>query len=147
MKTLFIIIILSFSLIAFSCNHDPEPINFNSDQCAHCKMTIEDTRFGAEIITEKGKIYKFDAVECMLRFVFKGTVSEGDVEKFLVIDFSQPSILVNATASAYLISQNLPSPMGANLSAFLNKSSAENQKSTSGGDLYDWSELKNKFKK
>lgn len=147
LKTIFITIILSFSLFAISCSHDPEPINFNSDQCAHCKMTIEDTRFGAEIITKKGKIYKFDAAECLIRFIFKGTVSENDVEKFLVIDYSQPSKLVNAITSTYLISSNLPSPMGANLSAFLNRSSAENQKSASGGELFSWEDLKQKFKK
>jgi len=142
-----IFLILIFAVFNFGCSHEPEPINFNSDQCIHCKMTIEDTRFGAEIVTKKGKILKFDAAECMINYLNKGKISETDAEKFYVIDFSQPAVLVDASKSTFLISQNLPSPMGANLSAFLNRNSAENQKSSSGGDLYSWSDIKQKLKK
>jgi len=142
-----IILTLVLALFNFGCSNEPEPINFNSDQCIHCKMTIEDTRFGAEIVTKKGKILKFDAAECMVNYINKGKISESDVDKFYVIDFSRPSVLVDAVISTFLISTNLTSPMGANLSCFLSKSSAENQRSSSGGDLYNWTEIKQKFKK
>jgi copper chaperone NosL len=110
-------------------------------------MTIEDTRFGAEIVTKKGKILKFDAAECMINHLNKGKISESDVDKFYVIDFSRPSTLVDAVNSTFLISEKLPSPMGANLSCYLSKNSAENQKSSSGGDLYNWTDIKQKLKK
>jgi copper chaperone NosL len=134
-------------MFAISCSHDPEPINFNTDQCIHCKMTIEDSRFGAEIVSKKGKIFKFDATECMIKYINKGMIQEDEIEKMYVIDFYHPSKLIDATSATYLISPNLPSPMGANLSAFLNKSAAESRKNSSSGDLYGWNDLKLKFKK
>jgi len=109
-------------------------------------MTIEDPRFGAEIVTKKGKVFKFDAAECMVNYINKGKISETDVESFLVIDFSRPSTLVNALEAAYLISPNLPSPMGANLSSYLAKNSAETQKNSVGGELFNWDGLKQKLK-
>lgn len=147
MKTFFLVIILSFSLVSMSCNHDPEPINYNSDQCALCKMTIEDTRFGAELISKKGKIFKFDAAECMVKYINKGKISEDEVGKLYVIDYTQPTVLVDALLVTFLISENLSSPMGANLSAFLNISTAEKYLSEKGGELYNWEGIKSKLKR
>lgn len=147
MKTFFLVIILSFSLVSMSCNHDPEPINYNSDQCALCKMTIEDTRFGAELISKKGKIFKFDAAECMVKYINKGKISEDEVGKLYVIDYTQPTVLVDALLVTFLISENLSSPMGANLSAFLNRSTAEKYLSEKGGELYNWEGIKSKLKR
>ena len=30
-------------------------------------MTIVDNKHSAELVTTKGKVYKFDAIECMIR--------------------------------------------------------------------------------
>ncbi len=61
-------ILLMGGLIS-SCNTGPEPFKFGKDNCHFCKMTISDARFGAEIVTTKGKIYKFDDVKCMQGFI------------------------------------------------------------------------------
>jgi copper chaperone NosL len=139
--------ILALSLVFIACKSDPEPINFGTDECAHCKMTIVDKKFGAEIVSKKGKIFKFDAAECMINFVNKGRLNENEVEQYLVIDFTQPEKLIDAVNAVYLISENLPSPMGANLSAYPDKSSAEAAKNNKGGNNYGWEELKNKLKR
>jgi copper chaperone NosL len=58
----------SVALIAFlliGCNPKAEKINLGKDQCAECKMTIVDPKFGAEIVTKKGKVYKFDDTHCI----------------------------------------------------------------------------------
>ena len=39
-----------------SCSAGPEPIRYGQDNCHHCKMTLTDKRFGAEIVTQKGKV-------------------------------------------------------------------------------------------
>ena len=33
-----------------------------------CKMTLVDKKFGAEVVTKKGKVYKFDDLNCMIKF-------------------------------------------------------------------------------
>jgi len=102
---------------------------------------ISDTRFGAELVTRKGKIYKFDAIECLIpELVKKG---EEMYEFVLVTDFHQPKELIDARSAWYLISKNLPSPMGGFLSAYHSKSAAEAALLESGGELMNWEALKN----
>jgi copper chaperone NosL len=147
MKSKLLILLIILLPVAFACSQQPEPINFGTDDCIHCKMTIEDQRFGAEIVTKKGKILKFDATECMINYLRKGKISEEEVAGFYVIDFSNPQKLIDAKKAVYLISPNLPSPMGANLSAFSSRSNADSQKQISGGEIYNWDEVKEKIKK
>ncbi|MGB9695747.1 MAG: nitrous oxide reductase accessory protein NosL [Ignavibacteria bacterium] len=147
MKFKLLILVLILLPIAFACSQQPEPINFGTDDCIHCKMTIEDQRFGAEIVTRKGKILKFDAIECMINYLKKGKIFEDEVAGFYVIDFSNPQKLIDAKKAVYLISPNLPSPMGANLSAFSSRANADSQKQISGGEIYNWEEVKEKIRK
>jgi copper chaperone NosL len=59
----------------------------------------------------------------------------------LVNDFTVPKELVDAKESHYLISKNIPSPMGAFLSAFAKREDAINFQKAKGGELYDWMEI------
>lgn len=140
------IILLAVLFIAGSCTVNPEPINFGTDQCDHCRMTIVDNKFGAEIITSKGKIFKFDAAECMVKYVKDGKINDADVKEYLVIDASKPGQFTNARKAVYLISENFPSPMGANLSAYGNKNDAESFQKNYQGDFKDWDGILAKFK-
>ena len=53
-----------FSLLTFitlsSCNIQPQPINYGEDACHFCKMNIIDKQHAAQIVTSKGKAFKFD---------------------------------------------------------------------------------------
>ena len=51
-------IIIPVVLVGFltGCSTEPLPIRYGQDNCDFCKMTISDHRFGAEIVTKKGKI-------------------------------------------------------------------------------------------
>ncbi len=140
------IVLLIVSLVIASCSIDPEPLNYGKDQCDHCRMTIMDNKFGAEIITKKGKVYKFDAAECMINFVKQGSISDSDISKYLVIDASKPKQFINAKDAVYLISENFPSPMGANLSAFGTKGDAESFQKSYSGDIKDWHGVLTKLK-
>ena len=137
---------MAITLVFTSCSIDPEPLNYGKDQCEHCRMTIMDNKFGAEIITKKGKIYKFDAAECMIRFVKEGKVNDEDVSKYLVIDASKPANFINAKDAMYLISENFPSPMGADLSAYGSRTDVENFQKQYSGEIKDWDEVLIKLK-
>ena len=102
-------------------------------------MAIVDTQYGAEAVTSKGKVYKFDAIECLANF----TESEKDYSfAFLLVNgYHSPKELMDARTSHFLISKNLPSPMGAYLTAFSEKSAAEEMKETKGGEVFDWKEV------
>jgi copper chaperone NosL len=65
----------------------------------------------------------------------------------LVNDYSTPKELIEAKESMFLISKNLASPMGANLTAFGNKKNAEEMLKMKGGKLFTCPELNNHFAK
>jgi copper chaperone NosL len=120
----------------FACSPSPQPIDYGNDMCHYCKMTIVDQQHAAEAITSKGKAYKFDAIECMVNYL-----KDNEVEAYaflLVNDYEQPKVLIPAEDSYYLISESIPSPMGAYLSAFATKSKAEAVQAEKGGDVYNW---------
>ena len=131
------------SLFLLSCTIEESPIEYGKDACHFCKMNIVDKQHAAEIVTKKGKAFKYDAIECMMADIKKR--NEAEIELFLMTDYSSPGRLVDATSAYYIISENLPSPMGANLTGFANKETAERTLREKGGTLYTWDELKELF--
>ncbi|SFR34917.1 copper chaperone NosL [Robiginitalea myxolifaciens] len=133
------------TLLLFSCNAGPEPINYATDACKFCRMVIIDKQHGAEIVTAKGRIYKFDAVECMLNF--SADIKDTTGIEFLVNEYIVPGVLRDAPLATYLISEGIPSPMGENLTAFTSRADAENARRKFGGQLYTWTEIQAHFKR
>lgn len=131
--------------ILVSCEIEPKPIAYGEDACDFCKMTIVDKQHGAEVVTHKGKVFKFDASECMLNYM-----KDKDMESislFLVNDFNSPGELINATGATFLISPNIPSPMGEYLTAFSTREAAEKARQENDGELYQWENLILRFQK
>ena len=130
-------------LVVVSCEVSPKPIDYGSDGCHFCSMTIVDRQHAAEIVTKKGKAFKFDAVECMMNHLKDIDVST--VELFLVNDYLAPGELIDAKKTTFLISKDIPSPMGEYLSAFQSRVEAENIEAENNGELYSWNELLTRF--
>jgi copper chaperone NosL len=107
-------------------------------------MTIVDTQHAAEFVTDKGKVFKFDATECMMNYLKE--IDQSTVAIFLVNDYDAPGELINAKEATYLISKNIPSPMGEFLTAFKSKEVAERVHVENGGVLLTWVELQDRFK-
>ena len=139
MQTLKHYLIVALQLLFFSCNVSPQAIDYGNDGCHFCRMTIVDKVHAAEVVTKKGKVYKFDASECMINFMDEFNISE--IELYLSNNYTEPETLIDATQAVFIISENIPSPMGAFLSAFENKVEAEKVRSAKGGKLYSWDEL------
>jgi copper chaperone NosL len=137
------LLLVLFSVLLLACSPSPKPINYGMDKCDFCRMTIVDPQFAAELVTDKGKVHKFDAIECMLQY--QQTEEEKQFALFLVNDYLQEGKLQPAEVCTYLISPDLPSPMGANLSAFSDRTMAEHYREQKGGDLYSWNALLTHF--
>lgn len=127
-------------LFLFACSGKPKPIDYGHDNCQFCDMTIMDNKHAAEVVTTKGKIYKFDAIECMIRHIDKS--AEQVYAYRLISDFSNPGELINAEQSIYLVSKNIPSPMGEFLSGFSSEKEAKLAMEEKGGVLYSWDRIK-----
>ncbi len=123
-----------------------EPIDYGEDMCDFCQMTIMDRQHAAEAVTQKGRVYKFDAIECMVDYVLEHE-SDTPFGILLVADYARPGEMIDAQTATYLISPNLPSPMGAFLSGFGSRAEAEKVQAEKGGELFDWEALKGKRSK
>lgn len=145
MKKLFLSAVVTMVFVA--CSVGPEKINYGEDHCVNCEMTIMDKRYGTEIVTAKGKVYKFDSVECMAEFLKGDKINNEDVKLLLVTPFNHPDQLVDAGTCQVLHSKNLPSPMGKYLTAFKDKVEAAPFKDEFGGELYSWDDLLEEFNK
>jgi len=127
-------------LFLTACSTGPKDIDYGNDGCHFCKMTIVDKIHGSELITDKGKVYKFDATECMVNYLKEN--KELPISNLLTNYYEAPTQFISTEEAIFLISDKLPSPMGANLTAFQTKESAEQVLAEKGGELYTWETLK-----
>ena len=123
-----------------SCSSGPEPINYGEDACEFCRMTIVDSQHAAQLVTEKGRNYKYDAIECMINDLNQW--ERPPVEIHLVADYASPGSMTDALKANYLISEEIPSPMGAYLSGFSSESDRNNTHQSVGGDRFNWEQLR-----
>ncbi len=127
----------------FSCTPEKEPIVLGKDNCSFCKMTFTDARFGGEILTTKGKVYKFDDTHCMLSFLKGGTVPKDAVEEIYVVEFLGKHELMPVSTSFLLTSEVLHTPMNGNIAAFANIDSLNACLKDCNGKQVNWATLIN----
>ena len=134
------------AILFLSCSTDPQPIQYGKDACYTCKMTLMDKKFGAEIVTAKGKVYKFDDVNCMVNFLNSGYLEDETLEHKLIVDYSQPGKLISAEEAFYLKSDEIRSPMASEVAAFETEKDMLKHKSKLKAIYMAWGELMTQFK-
>lgn len=139
----FIVLILMIA----ACNPESKPILYGEDKCEFCRMSIVDQRFGGEIVTQKGKVYKFDAVECLVNYIDERIEDESKLKFVLTNTYDHPGKLVNASECTYLKSTQMPSPMGMFLNPFKELTEASRLQKENTGSIFTWEELRTDFAK
>jgi copper chaperone NosL len=133
------ILSVAFAATGASCAKKPASISFGVDACEYCGMTISDDRYGAVLVTEKGRSHKFDAVECLAQATSPNEkFGSTGVFAVFVVPFDSRGALVPAESASFLISPVLPSPMGANITAFSTQQHAEDIQRSKPGEILDW---------
>jgi len=111
-------------------------------QCIHCKMNITNDSFRAKATPNIGKTVYFDAIECLVNYL--KTRNENSYSNLSVTDH-QSGKFIDATKAFYVKTKAIPSPMGANLSAYSGEAAAKEVQKVSDGQLFSWTELKQRF--
>ncbi|MBN4076345.1 hypothetical protein JYT16_01370 [Gemmatimonas aurantiaca] len=140
-KTLAVPLLLNTLLLLSGCSSSPEPILYGTDGCAYCRMGIVDQRYGSELVTSQGKLYKFDSIECLAGFVGGGTISTDDVGSLWVTCFDRPGELTAVSDATIIRSAGILSPMGMNFSAFTSIETANTAVSEFSGAVHSWTSI------
>jgi copper chaperone NosL len=133
-------------LLFISCTTKPEPFQQGKDLCSFCRMGISDMRYGGELVTKKGRIYKFDDLHCMVTFLRSGSVEEKAIAQSLVINFQKPNTFIEAGKASFVVGPGLKSPMGGNAAGFETKEAAISFAKEKGAEMLGWQLLPNKLK-
>lgn len=137
MKWLSYLLIL---LVSVSCvTKEAEPIKLNSDGCDFCKMKIADGKFGAELITTKGRIYKFDDIHCMINYHKENLTT--NIQSFYIHDFNQNNVLIPAENAFYVKGGEISSPMRGNIIAVKTEEEAKKIALKYNANPISWSEI------
>jgi copper chaperone NosL len=133
-----------FPLLMSSCSTEPEPFNYGKDNCEDCKMTIMDPKFAAQIVTKKGRTYKFDDLHCLVNY--SNQHQEKEFKTILVNAFSTPEKMIDATTAYYVHADGVKSPMNGNLAAFADRITGEMFAASSATPTLTWEQAKTKLK-
>ncbi|MBI1782421.1 MAG: nitrous oxide reductase accessory protein NosL [Sphingobacteriales bacterium] len=132
-------------LLFTSCSTNPHPITLGKDDCYTCKMGFVDPKFGGEVITTKGKVYMFDDVICMVRFLKSGSVDEKNISKKVFINYNKENDFIEADKTFFYVSAALKTPMNSNAAAFTSQAEAEKMNSDGKGKVMHWDEVYSKL--
>lgn len=140
-------VVLAFVLpvLFIHCTTGPRPIQYGSEACASCKMTLVDKHYGAEVVTKKGKIFVVDDLNCLVKFLKNGGVAPADIAGRFVTDYAHPGVLLDAEKAVYLKSEGLTTPMASGIAAFAGTGDLEPVKSLTGGVALDWEHVQQEF--
>ncbi len=134
------IVLLFSSLLIISCvSNEPKPIKLNVDSCEFCKMTISNGKFGAELLTKKGRYHKFDDLSCMLLYAKENTNVQ--VQSFFVNDYAKDNTLILAEQSFYLRGGSINSPMRGNFAAFASDKDQDNFQKQLNAKTLTWEQV------
>jgi copper chaperone NosL len=122
------------------CSSGPQPVQYGQDNCSFCKMTFTDIRFGGEVCTKKGKVFKFDDVHCLLESLKAGVPAHRDIGGIYLVDFEKGG-WIGAADALLLRSAGFHSPMGGDIAAFAGMEALQRNQQQFNGQIVIWKEL------
>lgn len=136
-------LLLLLMLSVFACSENKVvPIIINTDNCDNCKMSIADGKYGAEVITQKGRVYKFDDFMCMVQYCDEN--SETKMESYYVHDYTKNNVLIPVETAFFLTDGAIKTPMNGGVVAFSSENEANEFQTKLGATTITWDEIKTK---
>ena len=136
---------LLLPLLFVQCATGPQPIQFGKDNCSFCKMTIMDKRYGAELVSVKGKVFKFDDINCLVLFDRQGEVPSTEVAGRYIIDYGHEGSLLEIENAVFLKSDGLKTPMASGIAAFNTLKDLDKVRNGIDGAVLKWPDVQGLF--
>jgi copper chaperone NosL len=119
----------------------PVPLKWGEESCRHCHMTLADRRFGAEILTRRGRALAYDDAGCAAEAIADGEVAAGEVDSVWVVDYTHPDRLIPADSATLVRSGAFLTPMGSGLAATASTLEAQGLAADMHGTVLRWHEV------
>lgn len=137
MRCSILLTLLSTIFLAGCGARGPVPIIYGTDLCDYCDMTIADKAFGTELVTTKGKILKYDSIECLAAAEYERG-SDADIHSRWTTDFNNPGQFLATDQAIIVATDRQKSPMGIGLVAVSSRSAADDLIAAKGGQVVSW---------
>jgi copper chaperone NosL len=133
--------VLTLALVAGACkSNGPRSLIPGEDACAYCRMSIDDIRFGAMVLTARGRMVTFDSIECAAAYV--SSLPSGQAPRAIwIANAERPAQFVDAARAQFLHGSTLRSPMGRELAAFAADANLAALQQLYGGRALTWTEV------
>ncbi|MNT78263.1 NosL [compost metagenome] len=115
------------------------PILPEADECARCRMAVEQPRFAGELIAHDGQALKFDDIGCMAEYVKAQGARLKTPRAMFVGDFSSGKWL--RLEKATIVRTTFPTPMRYGLLAFESPQAAKKLDAKYKAKPVSWAEL------
>ena len=110
-------------LMMTGCRSGPlQPLEIEShDMCSSCRMAISQKQFAAQIFDAEENVFKFDDLDCMLRFLNQREMKPATV---FVADYETRE-WINGASALFVRTDKVATPMGGGLLAFSDRARAD----------------------
>jgi len=131
------------SIVTSGCSA-PAPVSFHydSDACDHCRMTISQPAFAAQIVTRTGKVFRFDDPACLAAFTASDRIPARDVHSIWANDYAHPDVRVQVDDAVFVVSDGIRAPMNGQIAVFASRDDARALAARLGGRLASWADVK-----
>lgn len=119
----------------------PVPLKWGEESCRHCHMTLADRRFGAEIVTTRGRALAYDDAGCAAEAIADAEMPAGEVGTVWVVDYLHPDHLLPADSSVFVRSRVFLTPMGSGVVAVTDSAAARGLAAERDGAVLRWAEV------
>ncbi len=108
---------------------EARPVRVGVDVCPYCNMTVIDARYAAQMITRTGKVYSYDAIECLVDHLNGYGGPKAEPRELYAADFAASRadrVELRAVGDlVFLYHRRIRTPMGGGLAAFARSEDAD----------------------
>ncbi|HOD65568.1 MAG TPA: nitrous oxide reductase accessory protein NosL [candidate division Zixibacteria bacterium] len=119
----------------------PAAMHYGEDRCDYCRMNIADPAFGTQLISGKGKVFRFDSIECLAAYELAHQ-ADIDASARWLADVNDPGTFLAGAKAVVVAGERLRSPMGLGLAATASEEAGQRLAAESGGRTVTWEEVR-----
>jgi copper chaperone NosL len=119
----------------------PVALRWDEESCRHCHMTLSDRRYGAEVVTVRGRTLAFDDAGCAAEYLAGGALPPEEVSSIWVIDYAKADTLIDARLAFFVQSDSFATPMGSGIIATASAGTAAELAEANAGTRLSWPDV------